>query len=194
MEEILPDTKVQWGIVKKIFPILDNEKSPKPFSKSEFEDLCNVVKTNHIEIFLQDLIINKIEKLLRDEIGPEFWSYFKNQDNENKKFELFFSAVKSVYKNYKELDNIISRLELLRKEIGVVEVPYNEPTIHDSLRLILRATLFSQLHVDYQTLVIEFYEMVLRMEDREENNTPCLICFQVEPYCNCFHSFEETNR
>ncbi|KAF7266110.1 hypothetical protein GWI33_020535 [Rhynchophorus ferrugineus] len=193
MEEILFDTKIQWARIKKIFPILDNEISATPFSKNEFEDLCNIVKTNQIEIILQDIIMNKTEKLLRDKIAPEFWSYFKNHSAENKKFDLFFNAVKSVYNNYKELCNIMSRLELLRKEVNIVEVPYNELTVHDSLRLILRATLFSQLHVDYQTLVIEFYELVLRMEDREESNTPCLIC-EVEPYCNCFHLFEETNR
>ncbi|XP_066148403.1 anaphase-promoting complex subunit 2 [Euwallacea fornicatus] len=199
MDEI-PDSKKIWSLSEKIFPILNDFNTPcnqeGPFTKCEFEQVCGFMKKSSLQDLLQQLVINKIEKRLRDEIVPEFWSYFKKLEDTNKGSKQFFNAVRALYDNYRQLEGIISRLELFRQSADVIKVPYEEKNVQDALKLILKATLFAQMHVDYQSLTMNFYETTLKMEDLDESNSEgkCIVCDQDNVGCYCMHMFQETNR
>lgn len=72
---------------------------------------------------------------------------------------------------------------------------YGEKCPQDALKVIFKATLLSQINLDYQTVVISFYENALKIEDSDdENEGQCIICLQDSKLCNCLHLFQETNR
>lgn len=193
------DHKRAWSLCQKIFPILNDastQEEDKPFLKNEFEEVCNFMRLNQLQELLQHFVITKVEKRLRDEIVPEFWSYFKKSESDNKGLKQFYNAVKSLYDNYRQLENIVSRLDLFRQATKLTAVPYNEDTVQDCLKLIVKATLFAQLHVDYQVVTMNFYEAALKMEDVDDANADgqCIVCVQESLNCNCLHLFQETNR
>ncbi|KAJ8945964.1 hypothetical protein NQ318_016792 [Aromia moschata] len=193
------DYKGAWNSIKKVFPILEDaytlyQLEDEPLLKNEFCEAIDFIKNIGLSKTIQDLIVSKIEQRLRDEVAPEFWSYFKKSENDNKGFKQFYNAVKSLYDCYKQLDHTISKLELFRQATQLEALVYNEKCVHDALRLILKATLLSQLNLDYQIVVMNFYETALKMEDAEENDGQCIICLQESLHCNCLHLFQETNR
>ncbi|KAJ8928110.1 hypothetical protein NQ314_019336 [Rhamnusium bicolor] len=177
------DYKSSWILIKKVFPILDDcctlyQLDDKPFLKNEFYEAVEFIKNMNLSKSIQNLLMSKIEQRLRDEVVPEFWSYFKKSENDNKGFQQFYNAVKSLYDCYKQLDHTISKLELFRQATQLDDLVYNENCVHNALKLILKATLLSQLNLDYQLVVMNFYETALKMEDTEEGDGQCIICLQ----------------
>ncbi|KAG5876105.1 hypothetical protein JTB14_013685 [Gonioctena quinquepunctata] len=194
------DFQRAWTLTKKVFPIIDetcrlNQLDERPFSKQEFNEVAEFLKNADLSHHIQNLIVSKIERKLRDEVAPEFWSYFKNNEHENRGFKQFYNAVKSLYDSYRQLDHTMSKLGMFSQAADMKETPYNELGVRSALRLILKATLLSQLNLDYQTVVINFYEAALKMEDVEQGfDGQCIICSQERLLCNCLHLFQETNR
>ncbi|XP_030745071.1 anaphase-promoting complex subunit 2 [Sitophilus oryzae] len=194
MEGEFLNNESTWSICQKVFPLLkDNNYIEEPFQQVEFEELCNFVKKTETQKPLQALVCKKIEKELWNRVVPEFWSYFKDHSDNKKGFELFYTAVDTLYNNYKRLNNIILTLDIFRQRTNLFEVPYNEKTIYNFLKLTLRSALFAQLQVDYQTITKDFYETALRMQDQNEIIMLCLICSQASAFCNCLNLFQETN-
>ncbi|KAL1516955.1 hypothetical protein ABEB36_000782 [Hypothenemus hampei] len=197
MEETA-DYKKIWTLCEKIFPILNDFNTPcndeEPFLKNDFEEMCYFMKLNGLQDLLQHLVFNKIEKRLRDEVVPEFWSNFKKSDK--KGFKPFYNAIKSLYDNYRKFETIIIRLELLRQATDIKVNPYNERNLHEALKLILHSCLLGQLQADYQTVTTSFYEAALKIEDIDETNVNavCVECSEEKDNCNCVHFFQETNR
>ncbi|KAH1004226.1 hypothetical protein HUJ04_004012 [Dendroctonus ponderosae] len=194
-----PDSKKAWALSQKIFPILNDFSTcnqEDTFFKSQFEELCNYMQANGLQDFLQQLIINQVEKRFRDEIVPAFWSYFQKSELHNKDLNQFYNAVKSLYDNYKEMDKITSGLELFRQCTHVTKIPYNEKTINNALKLILKATVLAQSPLNYQAVTLSFYETALRIEDVDSylgfDSGHCAACDQDS--CNCLHLLQETNR
>lgn len=194
------DFKEGWSLIKRVFPILDEtynlcQLEEKTFLKQEFCDAVEFIKKINLAVHIQNLIVSKIEQRLRDEVAPEFWSYFKNNEHENKGFKQFYNAVKSLYDSYRQLEHTMRKLEMFRQATDIEEQVYNEKNVYDALKLILKATLLSQLNLDYQLVVMNFYEAALKTDDVDENNEgQCIICSQESLHCNCMHLFQETNR
>lgn len=193
------DYQKVWHLLKRVFPVLDEsftfcQVEDNTFLKNEFYQCVEFSKNMNLAKTVQDLLISKIEQRLRDEVVPEFWSYFKKSENDNKGFKQFYNAVKSLYDCFKQLDHIITKLEMFRQATQLQDMVYNENSTYDALKLILKATLLSQLNLDYQVVVKNFYETVLTMEDAEEGDGQCIICLQESRHCNCLHLFQETNR
>nr|XP_023028180.1 anaphase-promoting complex subunit 2 [Leptinotarsa decemlineata] len=194
------DYKEAWTLTKKVFPILEDTCSlihleDRAFSKQDLQIVAEFIKKTSLSSHIQNLIISKIEQKLRVEVAPEFWSYFKNNEHENKGFKQFYNAINALYDSFKQLDHEVSKLGMFKKIIELEESLYNENCDHNALKLILRATLLSELNLDYQTVVMNFYEAALKMEDIEQgNDSQCIICSQERLHCNCLHLFQETNR
>ncbi|XP_056634771.1 anaphase-promoting complex subunit 2 [Diorhabda sublineata] len=192
--------KELWLLVKRIFPILDEsinlcQLEESLFLKHEFFEAIDFIRNAKLTLHIQNLIVSKIEQRLRDEVAPAFWSYFKSNEHESKGFIQFYNAVKSLFDSYRQLDNTMSKLELFREATYLNELVYNQKDMHNALKLILKATLLSQIHLDYQVIVMNFYKVALKMEDVDENNFgQCIICSQESLHCNCMHLFQETNR
>lgn len=191
-----PDSKKAWALSQTIFPILNDFSTSNQEDtcfKAQFEELCRYMQANGLKDFLQQVIINQMERRFRDEIVPAFWSYFEKPEVHQKGLNQFYHAVKSLYDNYKLMDKIACRLELFRQATHVYAVPYNEESIHNAFKLILKATLFGQLHPDYQAVTMSFYETALRIQDADSYLAlDCAACDQSS--CHCLHLFQETNR
>ncbi|CAG9856014.1 unnamed protein product [Phyllotreta striolata] len=194
------DYKEGWLLIKKVFPILDEtynlcQLEDIIFYKYEFVKAVDCMKQLNVSKHIFNLIVIKIEQRLRDEVAPEFWSYFKHNEHENKGFKQFYNAVKSLYDSYRQLHNAILQLEMLKQATDIDVTMYNEDSLDDALKLILKSTLLSQLHLDYQLVVTNFYEAALKMEDVDViKDGVCIICSQESLHCNCMHLFQETNR
>ncbi|XP_050297527.1 anaphase-promoting complex subunit 2 [Anthonomus grandis grandis] len=191
-----PDFKGAWTLCQRIFPILNDAvlQEQEPIEKKEFDELCNFANTQGLQDLIQHLIFGKIEKRLRDEVLPEFWAYFKKAPADDKGLKPFYNAVKSLYDNFRQLDNVVSTLGHFRQATDITEVPYNENNVHESLKLILHSTMLAQLHVDYQSITISFYEAGLQMQDSNIMDEHCVVCGSEKFSCNCLHLFQETNR
>lgn len=191
------DYEATWKVMKLVFPILDDsfQLEDKPFLKHEFNEVVTFVNNNKIAQDIQNLIVIKLQKKLREEIVPEFWSYFKNVIPETNNFQQFYNAIKCIYDNYRLLDHIMQKLNMFKQATHLESSVYNEECAHSALKLMLRATMLSQLSSDYQQVVMHFYECALKMEDIEEiNDGNCTVCSQDNIHCNCLYLFQETNR
>lgn len=191
------DYETAWKRVKNVFPILDDsyQLDEKPFLKNEFNEVVTFMNKTNLAVHVQNLIVSKIQKKLREEVVPEFWSYFKNSNQETKGFQQFYNAVKCLYDNYRHLDHDMQKLNMFKEAMKLEDLVYNESCVHSALKLMLRATMLSQLNLQYQQIVMNFYECALKMEDIEAlNDGKCLVCSQENLRCNCLHLFQETNR
>lgn len=191
MEETSSNYQKAWSLCLKVFPILSGDPQDTIFSKTEFEELCSFMRVHRLQDLVQQLVVNGIEKRLRSVTVPEFWSGFQKTP---KPPMHFYHSVRGLYDNYRQLEWVMSRLEVFAKACDIAEVPYNESNWGSALKLILKANLFAQLDVDYQSTTMEFYEAALRMEDLDEGCLECLVCQQDQTCCNCLHLFQETNR
>ncbi|CAH1119635.1 unnamed protein product [Phaedon cochleariae] len=192
--------KENWTLIKRVFPILDDDcplhqLEDRLFLKEEFYEAVQFIKKMNLVHQIQKFIIRKIEKRLRDIVAPEFWSYFSNNEQDNKGFQQFYNAVECLYDSYKQLEHSMRKLDIFRQATELEELVNSEKCLNKALKLIFKATLLSQLNLDYQTTVMSFYESALRMEDLDEGyNGQCIICSQESLHCNCMNLFKETNR
>ncbi|EFA00073.1 anaphase-promoting complex subunit 2 [Tribolium castaneum] len=192
------DLKSAWITIKEAFPILESpSKIPdNDFDSAPFEAI-SIIKRLNLTQQIQDLVIIKIEERLRKEIVPDFWSHFKKTENEAAVFHEFYSVVKFLFHNYVQLDLIINKLILLREASNFTKPVYNQTCLHEALKLIVRAVLLSQLPIDHEWMIVNFYETALKMQDPEEENSTsgeCVVCMQEEFSCSCREMFEETNK
>lgn len=191
------DYRTAWNRIKTVFPILDDsyQLEDKPFSKNDFNEVIHFINTTNLAVHIQNLMVSQIEKKFRDVIVPEFWSYFTNSNGATKGFQQFYNAVKYLYDNYRQLDYDMQRLKMFKQATQLDDPIYNETCLESALKLILKATMLSQLNLEYQSVVLNFYECALKMEDIEENNDgKCTVCYQENIQCNCIYLFQETNR
>lgn len=190
------DYEEAWKLIKSVFQILDDASQfeDKPVLTHVFNQVITFVIKNGIAQHIQNLMVIKIQKKLREEVVPEFWSYFKNSNLDNTSFQQFYNAIKCLHDNYKILDRAMQKLLMFKQAAKLNDQIYNEPCALSALKLMLRSTMLSQLNCNYQYVVMNFYECALKMEDIEEtNDCACVVCSQ-KGGCNCLHLFQETNR
>ncbi|RZC36665.1 anaphase-promoting complex subunit 2 [Asbolus verrucosus] len=191
------DYKSVWITIKQTFPILEGSST---IPEDDFEavpyEAINLIKMLNLTEQIQGLVINKIEERLRKDVVPEFWSYFKRTDNQNAGFQQFYHAVKYLFYNFLKLDLIVNKLILLRETNDYKKPVYNQTCLHEALKLIVKAVLLSQLPINYQRMISNFYETALKMQDPEEENPngQCIICLQEQYICSCINMFQETNK
>ncbi|CAG9840451.1 unnamed protein product [Diabrotica balteata] len=193
------DYAESWEIAKEIFPILDDTVllTDVDYVCSKRYDLSKLVrfrKNPDLSLLIQRLVVSKLEQRLRNEVAPAFWLYFKVNEHESRGFKQFYNAVKCLHDNYIDLEQNVNVLEWFRNATLVSEPVYGEESVHDAYKHIFKATLLSQLQLDYQTVVMNFYSAALKMEDLDEvSDGQCIICSQDRLECNCMDLFTETN-
>ncbi|CAH0547207.1 unnamed protein product [Brassicogethes aeneus] len=204
MNENNIDYKTAWVLIQKVFPILDDNTNINHLdgtaTKNEFYEVTDVVVKLNISKLIQDFIIDKIEYRFRKEIAPEFWSYFGHKIDQNstelKGFNQFYDAVNSLYHGYQYMARIVAKLDLFRQATQIGDFVYNESDTQSALQLICKSTLLFHLNLDYQSVIMNFYETALKIEDTDEINTEgqCFNCLHETQQCNCMYLFKETNR
>ncbi|KAL3276149.1 hypothetical protein HHI36_020867 [Cryptolaemus montrouzieri] len=125
---------------------------------------------------IQELIMIKVETVLRSDIIPKFWSYFKNEEIV-KAFHKFVEAVEFLFKHFINLNKLMNSLEILINT-NDIDIPImGEMNPRDALKLILRATLFSQHDSSYEKIISYFYEDALFIEDLDRfSSKQCPVC------------------
>lgn len=119
--------------------------------------------SNKLDSFVEDLIFDKIEKDLRLNISPKFWSYFRKTDNEMEGFESFKVAVDTLYNDLSSFIPILRKMEIMRSQSGVERILYGENKLENAFKVLLRSVLHAQLPLKHQTITEHFYRVAFKV-------------------------------
>ncbi|XP_022915785.1 anaphase-promoting complex subunit 2 [Onthophagus taurus] len=194
MENI--DYDSSWKLIKKTFPILnDNFTFPlesEQCSEGEFYQTLNLIIQCDLVDVIQSLIIEKIEKYSRNVIKKDFWAHFNDVSDENEGFRRFYKAVESLYVNYSHFKTTLAKLNALRIQGNENDLIYGEKNAEDAFKLIIRSCLLSELPLNCQKVIKNFYEVALKNEGIEFSKS-CSVCLSCNG-CECLQHFYETNK
>nr|CAD7441533.1 unnamed protein product [Timema bartmani] len=195
-----------WSKVCFTFPFLDG----KGFGTETMEEEggyegFDLIKQENLCTFIEELAINLIENEMREKIAPEFWKNFNNRDNEVDGFNKFKTAVRDLYNSVTLFLPVFRKLERLRDYCGVRKVTYGEETLYGTFKVIVGATLHSQLSLGHKVVTEDFYRIAFKVfcnpeksgGDQDEDEVQCGGCSQELEQCHCdeiMATFNETNR
>lgn len=199
-----------WDKICNIFPLLGECKT-----STVNEDVSNIVELivrNNLENVVEDLILNKIEQDIRCNIAPAFWDNFTDRESEIDGFNKFQNAVAVLYKKLSEFIPVLENLEFVREKSGTKRTIYGEKKLINSFKVIVRATLHSQLPLRHQVITEDFYRFTFKVfcnpdkskvdhaVDPNDSAEDVLLCggcgLEIES-CHCkaiINVFHETNR
>ena len=124
----------------------------------------------------------------------DFWSFFRDVSDENEGFRQFHSAVGRLYENYTHFHPMVLKLELLRCTAERTATICGEKTATGALKVTMRAALLSQIPLNCNSVIKNFYDVALKNEENEENfEGDCPVCLCRER-CMCSQYFYQTNR
>ncbi|KAF5286722.1 hypothetical protein FQR65_LT12455 [Abscondita terminalis] len=154
---------------KDVFPVLHNSFALPFVEVSDYKLIETVDAINQMKLAstIQALVFHKVEKYVREQVSPEFWSYFANTDNVIEGFSQFYKAIKLLHGYYTQFLYLMRNVNVLRERGHCNEVVYGERNSVQVLKVIIRATLLSQLPLQHSKVIEYFYETGLKMEDRD---------------------------
>ncbi|KAL1131096.1 hypothetical protein AAG570_012333 [Ranatra chinensis] len=179
----------------------------------EFSPLVLTLKEKEFDQFLEELVIDKIEERVRLNVSPEFWAEFYTREDEMDGFKRFRNAVKKLYDRYMHLSLSIKKLELMRLILNVKRTIYGQSNLDETLKLIIRSTLHSQLPIPrYHKIIEDFYKVSFQvfynsekayrdfgveLNESGEDTLQCNGCSAEIDQCKCksiIEDFHSTNR
>lgn len=196
------DLKVYWNKIKYAFPIL-NDTVVTDCSEAEYEEIHEIIIGLGIQVKIRDLVLIHTEKYLRQHVAPLFWSKFTKVEEKIKGFQLFKSAVNDLYESVSSFAPILQRLTILNNSCNDNKPIYGEKDITLGFNQLVRATLLSQLPLDFHVLINHFYNVSFKVFDNEINHPVkgeeviCTGCWHFFSDCNCAYIvkvFHDTNR
>lgn len=135
---------------------------------------------------------------------PKFWSYFSNTTNlpneTSSHFNEFKTAVEILYNDLAFHIPLINKLEKFRTDFTLKSSIYGETTVLNAFKLLVRATLLSQLPPYHTKTIDSFYEDAFRAFcnlDEVKNEDECSGCLRETAQCECANicnMFYDTNR
>lgn len=193
------DHKTAWLAVQEMFPILKKPPETSVPNTTNYEETCNMIKTLHLTEHIQYLVITKIEEKLRKEIVPTFWDFFKkNVGPQGWGFQQFSKAVEYLFGHFNELETIGKHLEVLRNNNNFCTPIYNNDNMENTMILILKSSLFSQLPFEHKRIIFGFFEISIKRKDPQDTSVPkgsCVVCKKIETeHCMCDDLFRDTNK
>ncbi|XP_045776606.1 anaphase-promoting complex subunit 2 [Maniola jurtina] len=194
------ELKVYWNKINYAYPIL-NDALFTDCSDAEYEEIQQIIVGLGVQIKIRDLILVHTEKYLRQHVAPSFWSKFTKTDEEIKGFQLFKTAVNELYEAMSSFTPMMTRLRILIKSCCDNKPIYGEREVMSGFKQLLRATLLSQLPLDFQVIINHFYKVSFNVFDNAEHQNSdmgedetCSGCQNEYSDCNCayivkiFHS------
>lgn len=122
--------------------------------------------------YIIEIVIHHIEQYIRCHVAPAFWRKFKNTEDSQRGFELFKSAVDGLYASLTEFLPILKKLEYLRQNNSETSLPFVEDIdIEARFKLIVRATLLSQLHLCHECIIEHFYKIAFNVFCSSDNSS-----------------------
>ncbi|XP_049784564.1 anaphase-promoting complex subunit 2 isoform X1 [Schistocerca cancellata] len=191
-----------------VFPIL---KAEEPVSGSQDTSfIADVVREHNLGHFLEDLVLSRIQKILRQKIAPEFWSKFSGSEGENEGFGRFKDAVNNLYNRLHQFLPVLEKLEKLHDlSASKNHLAFGQRSVVEEFKVLLRATLHSQLPLNHSAITEDFYRRSFKVfcnsdktesdidEVADSENVVCGGCGTEIEGCQCraiLDAFHETNR
>ncbi|CAH0728449.1 unnamed protein product, partial [Brenthis ino] len=196
------ELKLYWNKINYAFPIL-NDTLFTDCTECEYEEIQQMITGLGIQVKIRDLILVHIEKYLRQQVSPAFWGKFIKVEEEVKGFQLFKSAVNDLYEFVSNFSLILSNLTKLNSVCCDNKPIFGERDVVLGFKQLLRATLLSQLPLDFHVVINHFYKVSFNVFDNEYENSEmgedvmCSGCWNEYSDCNCAYIvkvFHETNR
>lgn len=107
---------------------------------------------------VRSVVFHYLEKHIRSNIVPEFWSNFKNIENEQLGFELFGRAVETLYSNLIALKPNLEKLVQLA-HCDEENCTFDKQDVLKYFKLMVRSILLSQIPLQHEVIVHSFYKI-----------------------------------
>lgn len=157
--------------------------------------------------FVEQLVLNEIETRLRRDIVPAFWQNFAVTESRTHSLEAFKEAVDSLHDSLASIIPILQSLVLLRQTAQSERQVYGQLSLMETFKVMVRASLHSQLPLDYQAITEDFYRISFKVfcnsdsKEADQNESTedvlqCAGCGQEVESCLCqsiIQAFHETN-
>ncbi|XP_029175698.1 anaphase-promoting complex subunit 2-like [Nylanderia fulva] len=193
--------------IERAFPLLNGKllHAEEECTEEEFANLVKSVRVLKLSQFVEDIVLDHVEQYICWHVAPAFWEKFQNTENSQRGFELFKSAVDDLYINYTKFLPVLKKLEYLRQN-NDADPSGTKSDMETRLKLIIRATLFSQLPLYHERIIEQFYKIAFNVfcnldnssqDISDINDVRCSGCAQGVNNCQCqmiVYMFHETNR
>lgn len=196
------DLKLYWNKINYAYPILD-DKIFSDCTETEYDEVQVLIVNLGVQIKIRDLVFVHIEKYLRQHVASSFWSKYIKTAEEVKGFQLFKSSVNDLYEAVSSFSPMLQRFTKLNSSCNDNKLIYGEKNLVLGFKQLVRATLLSQLPIDFQCIINQFYKISFNVFDNEYENSDmgedimCSGCGNEYSDCNCAYIvkvFHETNR
>lgn len=134
-----------------------------PTTNGDFINTVGLIIRNNLETVVEDLILNKIEQDIRCNIAPTFWDNFTARESEIDGFNKFQNAVAVLYQKLSAFMPVLENLEFIREKSGTERTIYGEKKLFNTFKLIVRATIHSQLPLRHQVITEDFYRFTFKV-------------------------------
>ncbi|KAI4472859.1 hypothetical protein M0802_016461 [Mischocyttarus mexicanus] len=205
----MADARTREDVLSQIeyaFPIIKGEIQNN-CTDDQFAIIIEQIKLLKLTNFVKDIVIHHIEYYIRQKVAPTFWKKFVNTTSEPEGFELFKSAIDGLYVSLTEFLSLLKRLEYLEQEDSEKTI-FQADNVLARFKLIVRSTLLSQLPLDHEHIIEQFYRIAFNVFCYSDNNSSlqdssgsdnsqCGGCNQEIDKCQCqmiVYMFHETNR
>lgn len=168
----MADARTQEDVLSQIeyaFPII-KEEIQNNCSDEQFATIIEQIRLLKLTNFVKDIVIHHIEYYIRQKVAPAFWKKFVNTTNEAEGFELFKSAVDGLYVSLTEFLSLLKKLEYLEQEDSEKTI-FQADNILARFKLIVRSTLLSQLPLDHEHIIEQFYRIAFNVFCYSDNNS-----------------------
>jgi hypothetical protein len=129
----------------------------------EDDNILEEINELKLNKFIEDIVVCRIEHIMRQKITPEFWSRFSGRKTEIDGFERFKDAVDYLYASLANFLPILVKLEKFRSISGTHRVIYGEDTLLGTFKVIVTSTLLSQLPLTHQIITEDFYKVSFKV-------------------------------
>ncbi|KAL2734441.1 anaphase-promoting complex subunit 2 isoform X2 [Vespula squamosa] len=204
----MADARTQEDVLSQIeyaFPII-KEEIQNDCTDEQFATIIEQIRVWKLTNFVKDIVLHHIEYYIRQKVAPTFWKKFVNITSEQEGFELFKSAVDGLYISLTEFLPLLKKLEYLEQEDAEKTVLQADNVLL-RFKLIVRSTLLSQLPLDHEYIIEQFYRIAFNVFCNSDNSSlhdssgsdaaQCGGCNQEIDKCQCqmiVYMFHETNR
>lgn len=150
-------------IIAHLFQIEDDT-----CTENEFAEIMESIRSLNSTQFVEDIVVHHVERYIRSHVAPAFWEKFKNTEDNQRGFELFKSAVDGLYTSLTKILPIFKKIDYLRQN---KDAPNGRNETEAQFRLIVRVTLLSQLPLDHEHIVEQFYKIAFNVFCNSDNNS-----------------------
>lgn len=128
--------------------------------EEKLHDLADQLYQIDLNIFVEDLILEKIVKHIHQLVVPSFWCNFSEKKDPIEGFECFHNAVYELNKHYETILPVANQLQVMRKCLNTSRILYGEDNVESVLKLLLRSALHSKIVPPNDLQMIEqFYKV-----------------------------------